>query len=327
MKVYDAASIRNVALAGHSGSGKTQLASAILFDAGMVNRLGRVDEGTTVTDYDEEEVARKHTLAATLAYAEWNKQKINLIDTPGMANFLTDARAALKVADAGADRRRRRVRRAGLDREGLGHRGRARTAANRRAQPARPRARQHGPVPGVDPSVARTRRGADSAPDRRGEGLQGRRRSRRDEGVHVPGRRVHEDVGGRDSRLDEGCRRAGPRGAHRDGGRSGRSAHGEVLRRGHADAGRARRRTAQGGNGGEGLPVVCTSATTNVGVQPLLDAVVAYVPSPADRPVKGRHPKTGAEADGDGRTPRAPPPPTSGKRWPTHSPAGLRCSA
>jgi len=100
MKVYDAASIRNVALVGHSGSGKTQLASAILSDSGMVNRFGKVDDGTTVTDYDEEEIARKHTLSASLAYAEWNKQKINLIDTPGMGNFLADARAALQVADA-----------------------------------------------------------------------------------------------------------------------------------------------------------------------------------------------------------------------------------
>ena len=73
MKVYDAASIRNVALVGHSGSGKTQLASAILSDAGMVNRFGKVDDGTTVTDFDEEEIARKHTLSASLAYAEWNK--------------------------------------------------------------------------------------------------------------------------------------------------------------------------------------------------------------------------------------------------------------
>src|SRR5712691_12531287 len=100
MKVYDAASIRNVALVGHSGSGKTQLASAILTDAGMVNRFGKVDEGTTVTDFDDEEIARKHTLSASLAYAEWSRQKINLIDTPGMGNFFSDARAALHVADA-----------------------------------------------------------------------------------------------------------------------------------------------------------------------------------------------------------------------------------
>src|SRR6478609_4073378 len=100
MKVYDAASLRNVALVGHSGSGKTQLVSALLFDSGAVNRLGKVDEGTTVTDYDEEEISRKHTLSASVAYAEWNKLKINLIDTPGMGNFFADARASLNVADA-----------------------------------------------------------------------------------------------------------------------------------------------------------------------------------------------------------------------------------
>jgi elongation factor G len=99
MKVYDAASIRNVAVVGHGGSGKTQLVSALLLDAGMVNRLGKVDEGNTVTDYDEEEISRKHTLSASLAYAEWNKTKINLIDTPGFGNFFADARAAMHVAD------------------------------------------------------------------------------------------------------------------------------------------------------------------------------------------------------------------------------------
>ena len=100
MKVYDAQHIRNVALVGHSGSGKTQLASAILFDTDAVNRLGQVDDGTTVTDFDEEEIARKHTLSASTAYAEWKKTKINLVDTPGMANFFSDACSAMRVADA-----------------------------------------------------------------------------------------------------------------------------------------------------------------------------------------------------------------------------------
>jgi len=99
MKVYDAANIRNIALVGHSGAGKTQLTSAVLFDAGAVNRFGRVDDGTTVTDYDDEEIARKHTLAASPAWCEWRRTKINLIDTPGMGNFLSDARAALRVSD------------------------------------------------------------------------------------------------------------------------------------------------------------------------------------------------------------------------------------
>ena len=120
MKVYDAAAIRNIALVGHTGSGKTQLAAAMLFDTGMMNRFGKVDEGTAATDYDEEEIARKHTLSAALACAEWNKQKINVIDTPGMGNFLSDARAALQVADAALVVVRCGGRRDGADREGLG---------------------------------------------------------------------------------------------------------------------------------------------------------------------------------------------------------------
>jgi elongation factor G len=100
MKVYDAGSIRNVAVVGHGGCGKTQLVSTLLFAAGAVNRIGKVDEGTTVTDFDEEEIARKHTLSSSLAYAEWQKAKINFIDTPGFANFLADARSALRVVEA-----------------------------------------------------------------------------------------------------------------------------------------------------------------------------------------------------------------------------------
>jgi elongation factor G len=100
MKVYDAATIRNVAVVGHGGCGKTQLVAALLFVAGAVNRLGKVDDGTTVTDFDDEAIARKHTLAASLAHAEWQKTKINIIDTPGFANFLTDARSALRVAES-----------------------------------------------------------------------------------------------------------------------------------------------------------------------------------------------------------------------------------
>jgi elongation factor G len=99
MKVYDAAAIRNIAAVGHGGCGKTQLVSAILFVAGAVNRLGKVDDGTTVTDFDDEEIARKHTLSSSLAFLEWQKTKINIIDAPGFANFLSDAKSALRVAE------------------------------------------------------------------------------------------------------------------------------------------------------------------------------------------------------------------------------------
>ena len=100
MKVYDAPSIRNVALVGHGGCGKTSLASALLFGAGAVNRLGRVEDGTTVTDFDPDEVERKISLQTAVAFAEWKRTKINVLDAPGYANFIAEARTALRVADA-----------------------------------------------------------------------------------------------------------------------------------------------------------------------------------------------------------------------------------
>jgi elongation factor G len=100
MKVYEAPSIRNVAVVGHGGCGKTTLVSALLYDVEAVNRMGRVEDGTTVTDFDPDEIERKISLQAALAYGEWKKNKINFIDAPGYANFLAEAKAALRVADA-----------------------------------------------------------------------------------------------------------------------------------------------------------------------------------------------------------------------------------
>lgn len=100
MKVFDTPDIRNVALIGHGDSGKTSLASAMLFVAGAVNRFGRVDEGTTITDFDEEEIERKISLQTALAHLEWKDRKVNLLDTPGYAAFVADAKSALAVADA-----------------------------------------------------------------------------------------------------------------------------------------------------------------------------------------------------------------------------------
>jgi elongation factor G len=100
VNVYEGRNIRNVGIVGHGGSGKTSLVSAILFDTGATNRLGRVDEGNAPTDYDEDEIERKITISAKLAYCEWNKTKINMLDTPGFGNFIQEARGALRVADA-----------------------------------------------------------------------------------------------------------------------------------------------------------------------------------------------------------------------------------
>ena len=100
MRVYEGSEIRNIALIGHGHSGKTTLASGFLYTAGATNRLTRVDEGTAVTDFDDEEIQRKLTISTGLAFAEWAKKKINLIDTPGFNIFLNDTKAALVAADA-----------------------------------------------------------------------------------------------------------------------------------------------------------------------------------------------------------------------------------
>lgn len=100
MKICEGENIRNVVLVGHADTGKTQLVTALLYTAGMVSRLGKVDEGTSVTDFDEEEIARSFSISAALAYAEWGKAKINLIDTPGFNLFLHETEGAMLAADA-----------------------------------------------------------------------------------------------------------------------------------------------------------------------------------------------------------------------------------
>ena len=100
MKVYGSREIRNVALIGHGDSGKTTLASAMLYLAGAVNRLGRVEDGNTVTDYDEDEIARQITINTAVAHCEWGSSKINIIDTPGYPAFILDAKSSLMGADS-----------------------------------------------------------------------------------------------------------------------------------------------------------------------------------------------------------------------------------
>ena len=100
MKVYESKDIRNVGVVGHGDSGKTSLTAAMLFTAGATNRLLRVDEGNTITDFDDDEIQRKITISTAIAVAEWKKTKINILDTPGYNIFINDARASLAAADA-----------------------------------------------------------------------------------------------------------------------------------------------------------------------------------------------------------------------------------
>jgi elongation factor G len=287
MKVYDAASIRNVSLVGHTGSGKTQLASAILFVAGMVNRFGKVDQGTTITDFDDEEIARKHTLSASLGFAEWNKHKINLIDTPGIGNFLSDARAALQVSEgalivvdavsgvmvqtekvwAAAEElqlprmvvlNRLDRERASLDRSLAS----LREFCGRTVVPIQLPIGSEKAFRGIVDLVSK--KAYTFQTDESGKFSEALVPADMTAAVDAAREALIEMVAEADERLMERFFDAG-------------TLSDEELVDGLRTA------TASG----KVFPLVCTSALLNIGVQPLLDAIAAYIPSPAERPVKG----------------------------------------
>jgi len=99
MKKFEPNYIRNIGTFGHGGEGKTSLAEAILFDTGENNRLGRVDDGSSIMDFEPEEINRKISISASIAHFEWNKHKFHMIDTPGYANFIAEAKASMRVVD------------------------------------------------------------------------------------------------------------------------------------------------------------------------------------------------------------------------------------
>ena len=100
MKAYNAKDIRNIAIAGHGGRGKTTLAEAMLYTAKATDRLGRVADGTTVLDFDAEEKKRKATVSTAVAAIEWNGAKINIIDTPGLFDFAGGMSEGIRAADS-----------------------------------------------------------------------------------------------------------------------------------------------------------------------------------------------------------------------------------
>ena len=100
MKEYKVEQLRNVVLMSHGGAGKTSLTEAMLYDSGGVSRLGKVDEGTTASDYDPEEIRRKISVNTSVVPCEWRQHKINVLDTPGYADFVGEVKGALRAADS-----------------------------------------------------------------------------------------------------------------------------------------------------------------------------------------------------------------------------------
>jgi len=99
MKEYTSDKIRNIGIVAHAKTGKTSLTEALLYNAGAIDKLGKVDDGTTVSDYDEEEIQRQTSINTSLCICEWNGHKINILDTPGYSDFVGDLESAIRVAD------------------------------------------------------------------------------------------------------------------------------------------------------------------------------------------------------------------------------------
>lgn len=97
MGKYDTAKLRNLGIVAHGGAGKTSLTEAILYTAGMIDRLGRVDDGTSTMDFEPEEIKRKITISSSLDHCEWNGHSLHIVDTPGYGNFIADTRACMRA--------------------------------------------------------------------------------------------------------------------------------------------------------------------------------------------------------------------------------------
>ena len=188
--------IRNVAVTGHRGTGKTSLVEAMLFQAGAINRLGTVEGGTTTSDWDEDEQRRQMSLASSICHLEWQGRKINLIDAPGDAGFAGDTVAALRVVEGalvvasavmGVEVQTSRVWNA---------RRVARPAARRLREHARPRARRLLPRARAlpHPALRALRRRAPA--DRHRARADGDRRPAAHDRLRQPRRRARERADG-----------------------------------------------------------------------------------------------------------------------------------
>lgn len=293
MKGFDTARIRNVGMLGHGGDGKTSLTEALLFATGSVPRLGRIEDGTTSTDFEEDEVKHQKSINVAVAFCEWRGHRINLVDTPGFSNFLADTRSAVRVLDtalilmsAASGVKVTTTKVWGYaEAEGVprvlyvNKMDRDRANFPRVLEDARKNLSAHA-TPVMLPMGAEaafrgvitllSMRALTSAPDGTGKVAEG----------PIPAEFAKEAEAARHALLEQV--------AESDDALLEKYLETGTLEEADLKAGLRRAILL-----GKLIPVCCGSATKVVGIQALLDFIAEYLPSPADRPpVEGTDPKT-----------------------------------
>jgi elongation factor G len=292
LKRYGPERIRNVAVVGHGGTGKTSLVEALLFVAGAIDRQGRVEDGTTTTDFDPEEIRRRHTINASLAPVEWEGTKVNVIDTPGYPDFVGEVAGALRVSEGAlvvVDAR------AGVEVQTeyvwarAGERGLPRIVVVSRLD------RENASFDHAIDSL-RSRFGARIVPMQLPIGAEAEfagvvdlvtmkahvRRDGGDLAEDVPAD-LREAAEAARERLMEAAAEADDALVE------------QYLESGTLSDDELARGLVAGTKSGKIVPVLAVAATRLVGVRQVLDALVALLPSPAERAVTGTHPRNGAE--------------------------------
>ena len=277
------AKIRNVAVVGHRGTGKTSLVEALLFQSGAINRLGTVEAGTTVSDSDEDEHKRQLSISMSLAHAEWQERKLNLVDVPGDPSFQGELRTARARRRGRARHRLGRDGRRGRHDPRLEARRRARARAHRLREHARPRARAT--------SSARSRRSAPSSTRTASPCTSRSARSTSSPAswtsctcARTRARRGRRRA--RPARSRTRWRTSPPSTARSSSTRSSRPTRGSWSATSRARSS-AREEVAAAlkaaVTNGEVFPVACGVATKNLGTHAVLDLLVEGVPSPAKK--------------------------------------------
>jgi elongation factor G len=293
LKQYPAERIRNVGLFSHGGAGKTSLAEALLFDTGAITRLGRVEEGNTVSDFDPDEVKRHISVSASILPLEWRDHKINLVDAPGFADFAGEIRGALRAVDAamilmdaaaGVEVGTEQVWRAAgerqlarlvyvnkMDRENANFAAAVEAAQARLGPQVVPLEVPIGAESGFAGVVEVLHRRAYRFAGRDGKAEEGAVPDDLAEQVETYRAQLVERIAENDDALIE------------------KFLADEPIEDAELEAG-----LKQAVCSGALVPLLCGAATANKGLQPLLDALIDYLPAPTEKdPVAARNPKTG----------------------------------